>query len=183
MPLYEYQCDTCKKSFAKLVRSMSGGDNVACPKCGSTKTARRLSVFAVNSNSVKTHPQDGPENMKKLATEEKWKFPFLFDESQAVAKTFQAACTPDFYLFDGKKKLVYRGQFDDSRPSNGVPVTGADLKAAIDAVLSNKAPATAQKASIGCNIRGSKGLGQWSVSGWRRVPRPAARIMAFIGGP
>ena len=114
---------------------------------------RGLSVFAINSNSMQTHPQDSPANMKKLAVEEAWRFPFLFDESQAVAKRFQAACTPDFFLFDRDKALVYRGQFDDSRPSNGVPVTGKDLKAAIDAVLAKKPVPTEQKASIGCNIK------------------------------
>ncbi|MBX7115036.1 MAG: thioredoxin family protein [Myxococcaceae bacterium] len=116
-------------------------------------TQRGLSVFAINSNSVQTHPQDGPANMKKLATEERWAFPFLFDESQAVAKRFHAACTPDLFLFDKEQKLVYRGQFDDSRPSNQVPVSGKDLKGAIDAVLAGQPVSPEQRASIGCNIK------------------------------
>ncbi len=115
--------------------------------------AKGLSVYAINSNSVRTHPQDGPSHMKALASEEAWRFPFLFDEDQAVAKQFKAACTPDLFLFDARHALVYRGQFDDSRPSNRLPVTGADLQAAIDAVLAGKPVPEKQKASIGCNIK------------------------------
>lgn len=112
-----------------------------------------LAMVAINSNSVKTHPQDGPENMKTLARSEGWTFPFLYDETQAVAKAYRAACTPDFFLFDRERKLVYRGQLDDSRPSNGVPVTGRDLRSAITSVLTGKTVPTPQKASIGCNIK------------------------------
>jgi len=115
--------------------------------------ARGLSVFAVNSNSVRTHPQDGPSHMKRLATDEAFRFPFLFDESQDVAKSFHAACTPDFFLFDGQERLVYRGRFDGSTPGNRVPVTGAELKAAIDSVLAGTAPSGEQVPSIGCNIK------------------------------
>ncbi|MBX7098637.1 MAG: thioredoxin family protein [Myxococcaceae bacterium] len=112
-----------------------------------------LSVVAINANSTRTHPQDGPEHMKSLAQKEGWRFPFLFDETQDVARAFQAVCTPDLFLFDARRSLAYRGQFDDSRPSNGVPVTGKDLGAALDQVLAGKAPAPEQRASIGCNIK------------------------------
>jgi peroxiredoxin len=118
---------------------------------------RGVGVVAINSNSIRTHPQDGPENMRKLAAEEKWKFPFLFDESQEVAKAYRAACTPDLYLFDAQKRLFYRGQFDDSRPSNGKPVTGADFKHALDGVLASKEAPGNQRPSIGCNIKWSPG--------------------------
>jgi peroxiredoxin len=112
-----------------------------------------FSVVAINSNSQKTHPQDGPANMKSLAEKEQWRFPFLFDESQAVAKAFRAACTPDLFLFDGRQQLAYRGQFDDARPSLPTAVTGRDLSAAIAALAAGKAPAEAQTPSIGCNIK------------------------------
>lgn len=114
---------------------------------------RGFAVVAINSNSVVSHPQDGPKHMKELALREHWRFPFLFDETQDVARAFDAACTPDFFLFDGQGRLTYRGQLDDSRPRNGKPVTGADLRAAIDAVASGRAPASDQKPSIGCNIK------------------------------
>jgi thiol-disulfide isomerase/thioredoxin len=112
-----------------------------------------VTVVAINSNSTQTHPQDGPEAMRELASSEHWRFPFLFDESQSVAQAFRAACTPDFFLFDGSRKLVYRGQMDDSRPSNGKPVTGRDLRAALDALISGKPPLSEQRASIGCGIK------------------------------
>jgi thiol-disulfide isomerase/thioredoxin len=114
---------------------------------------RGFVVVGINSNDLQTYPQDGPAQMKKLALEDGWKFPFLFDESQQVAKSFGAACTPDLYLFDAAKKLAYRGQFDDSRPANGKPVTGADLSAAIDALASGRTPSADQKPSIGCGIK------------------------------
>ena len=112
-----------------------------------------LAVFAINSNSVVSHPQDGPAHMKELALREHWRFPFLFDETQDVARAFDAACTPDFFVFDTRLRLAYRGQLDDSRPRNGKPVTGADLRAAIDAVATGRTPAADQKPSIGCNIK------------------------------
>jgi thiol-disulfide isomerase/thioredoxin len=114
-------------------------------------------VVAVNSNDVSSYPQDGPENMKKLTTSKGWRFPFLFDETQEVAKTFKAACTPDFFLFDADGKLAYRGQLDDSRPGNNIPVTGKDLRSALDAVLNGKPAARVQKPSIGCNIKWKPG--------------------------
>ncbi len=116
-----------------------------------------FAVVAVNSNDEKAFPQDGPSAMRELAQEERWRFPFLFDEKQAVAKAFRAACTPDLYLFDGQLQLAYRGQFDESRPSNGKPVTGASLSAAIEAVAAGRAPAAEQKPSVGCNIKWKPG--------------------------
>jgi hypothetical protein len=112
-----------------------------------------LAVVAINSNDQLTYPQDGPEAMAKLARAEKWRFPFLFDETQDVARAFDAQCTPDLYLFDGKGTLAYRGQFDDSRPNNGKPVTGHDLRAAIEAVAAGRAPSEDQKPSVGCSIK------------------------------
>lgn len=116
-----------------------------------------LAVVAINSNSLETHPQDGPDAMQELAIAEGWEFPFLFDETQAVAKEYKAACTPDFFLFDAHRNLVYRGQFDHSRPGSGIPVTGADLRAAIDAVLAGRPVSTDQKPSVGCNIKWTPG--------------------------
>jgi peroxiredoxin len=112
-----------------------------------------LGVVAINANAIETHPQDGPPEMRKLAQQLGWRFPFLFDETQEVAKAYRAACTPDFFLFDRDRKLVYRGQLDDSRPGNGVPVTGRDLRAAIDAVLAGSAVSEIQKPSVGCGIK------------------------------
>jgi hypothetical protein len=99
------------------------------------------------------HPDDSPERMKEDARKYGYAFPYLYDESQSVAKAYQAACTPDFFLFDKQHRLVYRGQFDDSRPQSGIPVTGADLRAACDAVLTGKDVTSTQKPSIGCNIK------------------------------
>jgi len=118
---------------------------------------RGIGVIAVNSNDLGEYPQDGPEHMKALAEQEGWRFPFAFDETQEVAKAFGAACTPDFYLFDGGLRLVYRGQFDDSRPRSGIPVTGADLRSALDALLAGKPVASEQKPSLGCNIKWTAG--------------------------
>jgi peroxiredoxin len=118
-----------------------------------------VAVAAINANSVETHPQDGPDAMRELAAREHWRFPFLFDATQEVARAFRAACTPDLYLFDRDHKLVYRGQFDDSRPGNGKPVTGESLRAAMEAVLQGGKPSTDQKPSIGCNIKWMPGGG------------------------
>lgn len=119
--------------------------------------AKGLKVVAIASNDTTQFPEDGPEGMKQEAAEAGYVFPYLFDEKQNVARAFRAACTPDLFLFDSNGRLAYRGQFDGSRPKNDVPVTGADLRAAADAVLAGKpAPAT-QKPSIGCNIKWSPG--------------------------
>jgi hypothetical protein len=114
---------------------------------------RGFAVVAINANDATAYPQDGPAAMARLAKDEGWRFPFLFDETQDVARAFRAECTPDLYLFDAAARLAYRGQFDDSRPSNGKPVTGRDLRSAIAAVAEGKAPSTDQKPSIGCNIK------------------------------
>jgi len=112
-----------------------------------------LAVVAINSNDATSHPQDGPKAMATLATSERWRFPFLFDADQDVARAFHAACTPDLFVFDGNQRLAYRGQFDDSRPGNGKAVTGRDLRAAIHAVASGGAPSKDQRPSVGCNIK------------------------------
>jgi len=116
-----------------------------------------LAVVAINANDLEAYPQDAPPAMKQLAEAEGWTFPFLMDETQAVARAYRAACTPDFFLFDGGRRLVYRGQLDDSRPGNDVPVTGRDLRAAIEATLSGKPVTAEQIPSIGCNIKWTTG--------------------------
>lgn len=116
-----------------------------------------LAIVAINSNDVEAYPGDGPDAMRAEAAERGYVFPYLLDVTQAVAKSYHAACTPDFFLFDARRRLVYRGQFDDSRPGNGRPVTGADLRAAIDATLAGRAPAPEQLPSLGCNIKWRKG--------------------------
>jgi peroxiredoxin len=116
-----------------------------------------VAVVGINSNDVKSFPEDAPANMAAVAAEKDFTFPYLYDESQKVARAYRAACTPDFFLFDSQRKLFYRGQMDDSRPGNGIPVTGRDLRAALDAVLENKEPPAEQKPSMGCNIKWKKG--------------------------
>lgn len=116
-----------------------------------------LAVVAITSNDTDRYPQDGPQGMLKEIQEAGYTFPYLFDESQEVAKAYRAACTPDFFLFDKDRKLVYRGQFDDSRPGNGIPVTGRDLRAAADAVLGGRPIPGPQRPSIGCNIKWKPG--------------------------
>lgn len=115
--------------------------------------AQGMGVIAINANSEESHPQDGPAEMKKLSEEENWSFPFVFDRSQEVAHAYQAACTPDFFLFDADAKLYYRGQFDDSRPKNDEPVTGKDLKQALDALIAKQPAPQPQLPSLGCNIK------------------------------
>ncbi|MRI02015.1 redoxin domain-containing protein [Kriegella sp. EG-1] len=112
-----------------------------------------ISFIAISSNDVKKYPQDAPHLMKKVAKKLMYPFPYLYDKSQEVAKAYQAACTPDFYLFDNMLKLVYRGQIDDSRPGNGKPLTGNDLHSALKALLKNEKINQVQKPSIGCNIK------------------------------
>ena len=117
------------------------------------RLAKGLKVVAIMSNSIEEFPEDGLEGMKQEAQEAGYTFPYLFDKDQSVAKAFKAACTPDLFLFDSNRRLAYRGQFDGSRPKNNVPVDGADLRAAADAVLAGKAAAEAQRPSMGCNIK------------------------------
>lgn len=137
-------CNHCP--FVKHVRE-------ELARIGRDYSDRDVAIYAINSNDVTTHPGDSPEKMKEEAAEWGYVFPYLYDESQDVAKAYRAACTPDFYLFDADRRLVYRGQLDDSRPSNSAPVDGRDLRAALEAVLSGEPVADAQKASIGCNIK------------------------------
>ena len=112
-----------------------------------------LAIVGISSNDVTTHPDDSPEKMAEEAKSAGYTFPYLYDENQDVAKSYQAACTPDFFLFDSNQELVYRGQFDDSRPESGIPVTGADMRAACDAVLAGQPVSAEQKPSVGCNIK------------------------------
>jgi thiol-disulfide isomerase/thioredoxin len=112
-----------------------------------------LKIIAICSNDQNMYPQDAPDRMREQAVRLGWTFPYLHDETQEVAKAFDAACTPDFFLFDRAGRLVYRGQFDDSRPGNNLPITGEDLRAAIDATLSGKEITAIQKPSIGCSIK------------------------------
>jgi peroxiredoxin len=112
-----------------------------------------LGIVAICSNDIDEYPEDRPESLAEEAREAGYVFPYLFDETQEVAKAYTAACTPDFFLFDADRALVYRGQLDESRPSNGLPVTGADLRAAIDALLSGEPVSKDQRASIGCGIK------------------------------
>ena len=116
-----------------------------------------LGIVAISSNDQGQYPDDAPPRLKEMAQRLGFRFPFCCDETQEVAKIYRAACTPDFYLFDGERKLVYRGQLDDSRPGSNKPVTGRDLRAAIDAVLTGKPVASHQKASIGCSIKWKPG--------------------------
>ncbi len=116
-----------------------------------------LGIIAISANDVSNYPQDSPDHLKTMAQDLSLNYPILYDETQAVAQSYQAACTPDFFLFDAGCRLVYRGQLDDSRPGNEKPVTGADLRAAIDAALVGRPIDTDQKPSIGCNIKWKPG--------------------------
>jgi len=141
-----FMCNHCP--FVKHLRG-------ALAAFGRDCQAKGLPVVGISSNDVATHPEDSPEKMAAEAREAGYTFPYLYDATQDVAKAYRAACTPDFYLFDADLTLVYRGQFDDSRPSNGKPVTGADLRAACDAMLAGHPLPTVQKPGIGCNIKWS----------------------------
>lgn len=151
--LVMFLCNHCP--FVKHVRA-----EVA--RLGRDLQARGVRVVAVSSNDIVTHPADSPDLMAAEAAEAGYTFPYLYDESQAVAKAYRAACTPDFYLFDAQRRLVYRGQLDDSRPptkrgGNDLPVTGADLRAAAAALLAGRPVSPDQKPSIGCNIKWKPG--------------------------
>ncbi len=122
-------------------------------KLGTDYQSSALAMVAISSNDILTHPQDGPEHMKREAQDADYVFPYCFDETQSVARDFHAACTPDFFLFDAAHTLAYRGQLDGSRPRNALPVNGKDLRDAIDAVLRGAKPSAAQHPSIGCNIK------------------------------
>lgn len=122
-----------------------------------TYQAKGLRVVAISANDIASHPDDAPEKMAEEVRTVGYTFPYLYDESQEVAKAYEAACTPDFFLFDDQTRLVYRGQFDGARPSNDVPVTGEDLRSAVEAVLTGGVVPAEQKPSIGCNIKWKPG--------------------------
>lgn len=119
--------------------------------------AKGVAVVGISANDVSKYPQDSPEQMVHEAEARGYTFPYLYDEDQSVAKAYRAACTPDFYVFDNQQQLVYRGQFDDSRPKSDIPVTGADLRAAVDCVLTGQPLPEPQKPSLGCNIKWMEG--------------------------
>lgn len=116
-------------------------------------STKNIRFFAINSNDIKNYPEDSPEKMKIVAQSENYPFPYLFDETQEVAKAYNAACTPDFFVFDKSDKLIYRGQLDDSRPGNDYPTDGKALRAALDCVIEGREITDTQKPSIGCNIK------------------------------
>jgi peroxiredoxin len=131
---------------------------------GKEHQAKGLSIVAISSNDVENFPQDAPDKMKAFATQRGFSFPYLYDETQQTAQDYQAMCTPDFFLFDKAGKLAYRGQFDETRPNKGTP-TGADLRAAADAVLAGRAPNATQAPSWGCNIKWKEGAEpEWAVA-------------------
>ncbi|HNP30843.1 MAG TPA: thioredoxin family protein [Nitrospirales bacterium] len=126
-------------------------------KLGRDYQEKNVGIVAISSNDVKNYPQDSPARLKEMARDLGFRFPYCYDESQEVAKALTAACTPDFFVFNEERKLVYRGQLDDSRPGNGKPVTGRDLRTALDAVLGGKPVPGVQKPSAGCNIKWKTG--------------------------
>ena len=146
--LVMFICQHCP--FVKHVKS-------ELAKLGQDYVDQRLGIIAISANDVANYPDDTPEKMKEMAQELDFKFPFCYDESQEVAKAYTAACTPDFFLFDGENKLRYRGQLDESRPGNNIPVTGKDLRAAIESLLGGNTIKIDQQPSIGCNIKWKPG--------------------------
>jgi peroxiredoxin len=143
-----FMCNHCP-----YVRHLRGG----LAQFGRDVQARGLAMVGISANDALNYPEDAPAKMAAEARAAGYTFPYLFDESQAVAKAYRAACTPDFYLFDAERRLVYRGQFDDSRPGNGKPVTGRDLRAAVESLLAGQTVASEQKPSLGCNIKWKPG--------------------------
>jgi peroxiredoxin len=126
-------------------------------RLGRDYAGKSVGIVAISANDAEAYPADAPESLKEMALELGFNFPFCYDESQETAKAYAAACTPDFYVFDENRRLVYRGQLDDSRPGNGIPVTGRDLRTAIDAVLEGRPVPSRQKPSLGCNIKWKPG--------------------------
>ncbi len=143
-----FMCNHCP--YVKHLRS-------ALAEFGKEYGQRGLAIVGISSNDVDAYPQDGPELMKTEAQEAGYTFPYLYDATQEVAHAYRAACTPDFFLFDKAHKLIYRGQFDNSRPKSDIPITGADLRAAVDAVLEGEPITGQQMPSIGCNIKWKPG--------------------------
>lgn len=143
-----FMCNHCP--YVKLIR-----DGLA--KFGRDYQPKGVAIVGINANDVANYPADSPAKMKAEAADAGYTFPYLYDESQSVAQAYRAACTPDIFLFDRHQKLVYRGQFDDVRPGNGSPVTGHDLRAALDAVLTHHPVPSTQKPGIGCNIKWKPG--------------------------
>ncbi len=141
-------CNHCP--YVKLIKP-------ALARFGRDYADKGLAMVAISSNDVAAYPADAPDKMAEDAVAFGYPFPYLFDEDQSVAKTYGAVCTPDFFLFDADRKLAYRGQFDEARPSNGAEPTGADLRAAADAVLAGRPAPVDQKPSIGCNIKWKPG--------------------------
>ena len=146
--LVAFICNHCP--YVKHIR-----DGLA--KFGRDYQSKGLAMVGINSNDVANYPDDSPAKMAIEVKSAGYTFPYLFDDSQAVAKAYAAACTPDFFLFDADRELAYRGQFDDSRPGSGIPVTGKDLRAACDAVLAKQRVSAEQRPSIGCNIKWKRG--------------------------
>jgi len=146
--LVMFICQHCP--FVKHIKS-------ELARIGKDYVDQGLGIVAISANSVETHPDDAPENLKAMAEEEGFNFPFCYDQTQEVAKAYTAACTPDFFLFDRDRALVYRGQLDDSRPGNEEPVNGKDLRAAIENVLADQPVDFEQQPSIGCNIKWAPG--------------------------
>jgi peroxiredoxin len=127
--------------------------NTELVKIANEYQKKGINFIAISANDVENYPQDAPELMKQLAKQEKYPFPYLYDKTQDVAKSYDAACTPDFYVFDAELKSIYHGQLDDSRPNNGKPLTGKDIRKALDNLLENKAILKNQKPSVGCGIK------------------------------
>jgi len=146
--LVMFLCNHCP--YVKHIRS-------GLAQLGRDYQARGVALVGINANDADQYPEDSPAQMRAEVRAAGYTFPYLYDASQAVAKAFRAACTPDFFLFDRHRRLVYRGQFDDSRPGNGIPVTGKDLRAALDAVLAGQPVPANQKPSLGCNIKWKPG--------------------------
>jgi len=146
--LVAFICNHCP--FVKHVRAQLAA-------LGDEYMPRGVAFVAINANDVDAYPDDNMENMRREVSKTGYRFPYLLDESQAVARAYEAACTPDFYLFDGDRKLIYRGQLDRSRPGNDIPLTGKDLRAAMDAALAGQPVAEDQEPSVGCNIKWKPG--------------------------
>lgn len=146
--LVMFICNHCP--FVKHIRG-------ELARLGAEYQRRGAAIVAINANDIDNYPDDRPERMIEEVRSAGYTFPYLYDATQEVAKAYSAACTPDFFLFDAERRLVYRGQLDDSRPGNDIPVTGADLRSALDAALDGRKPSERQKPSIGCNIKWKRG--------------------------